>query len=79
MALSCERARTQIDHLLQPENWAIIEAARIYYIASFFSTHSPKCGGPRVPSLRHPSTPALAPACAAALRTLRGSILRRAR
>ena len=31
----------KIDHLLQPENWAVVEAARFYYIASFFITHSP--------------------------------------
>lgn len=36
----------KLDHLLQPENWAVIEAARFYYIAAFFATHSPKCASP---------------------------------
>ena len=32
---------SQIEHLQQAENWAVVEAARFYYIAAFFITHSP--------------------------------------
>lgn len=31
----------QIDHLLKPENWAAVEAARVIYSAGFFITVSP--------------------------------------
>eukprot|EP00475_Leptophrys_vorax_P043123 TRINITY_DN8193_c0_g1_i1.p1 TRINITY_DN8193_c0_g1~~TRINITY_DN8193_c0_g1_i1.p1 ORF type:complete len:353 (-),score=60.30 TRINITY_DN8193_c0_g1_i1:238-1236(-) len=30
------------DHLLAPENWALVEAAQFYYIAGFFLTVSPE-------------------------------------
>ena len=31
----------KIDHLQQPENWAVVEAARVFYSAGFFITVSP--------------------------------------
>ncbi|KAL6766359.1 FAP278 [Auxenochlorella protothecoides x Auxenochlorella symbiontica] len=31
----------KIDHLLKPENWAVVEAARVIYSAGFFITVSP--------------------------------------
>ena len=31
-----------IEHLLQPENWALVEKASYYYIAGFFQTVSPE-------------------------------------
>lgn len=32
----------KIDHLKQPENWAVVEAARVFYSAGFFITVSPE-------------------------------------
>ena len=31
-----------IEHLLQPDNWALVEAASHFYIAGFFQTVSPE-------------------------------------
>lgn len=31
----------QVDHVKQPENWAVVEAARVIYSAGFFITVSP--------------------------------------
>jgi hypothetical protein len=31
----------QVDHAKKPENWAIVEAARVIYSAGFFITVSP--------------------------------------
>jgi len=32
----------KVDHLKQPENWAVVEAARVFYSAGFFITVSPE-------------------------------------
>lgn len=32
----------QVDHVKQPENWALVEAARVIYSAGFFITVSPE-------------------------------------
>ncbi len=32
----------QVDHVKQPENWALVEAARVVYSAGFFITVSPE-------------------------------------
>ncbi|PIN23388.1 putative pfkB family carbohydrate kinase [Handroanthus impetiginosus] len=32
----------KVDHLKQPENWALVEKAKYYYIAGFFLTVSPE-------------------------------------
>jgi adenosine kinase len=32
----------KIDHLKKPENWAVVEAARVFYSAGFFITVSPE-------------------------------------
>ena len=32
----------QVDHVKQPENWALVEAAQVIYSAGFFITVSPE-------------------------------------
>lgn len=34
--------RLQVDHVKMPENWALVEAARVIYSAGFFITVSPE-------------------------------------
>lgn len=36
------RVYLQVDHVKQPENWALVEAARVIYSAGFFITVSPE-------------------------------------
>ena len=39
---ACTLGLAQVDHVSQPENWAVVEKAKLVYSAGFFITVSPE-------------------------------------